>query len=496
METIRKKVNLEDARIRLAGCTVPSISGSEDSLAKIYKDISGSKYIRIKKVAKTYNSLLNIVRSGLKLKRKTNLSNCAGSGSENKYVVTEEFEINQISCQSIVYGVYDVNSFIKVNDTEYETYLPISNQYIVLVSDYDEFNALGGTSKILECYQYLFCGRTDGGSYVTPYIDIPILLTQDIQDIGHMTDYQDNLNDFPNEDGISVDTKFSNNIPNPLAERRESASGYTTDSKLQFVRSGTIYTDDNGNLLPGLFVEDGKLWLYRYDGTKWSHSNQPASFNGKTCGDGLSNGECKNANVYRTASLDATVQEVLSGASTNDYYYFYVKYKNDESNPMTIPFVESDTVHINTTSNPGFITINYTYNEIPYKETYKYNTGQTMTVPLDGFENIEIYYNEIDYEFTEETIYNKQYELYREGNIAEISEYIVADVWGRYDYENTINAPVFKEEYLLGVSSAFESEVDVSVNRGNAAAFERHFKLSECNTLEDLENYSNNIFNL
>ena len=30
----------------------------------------------------------------------------------------------------------------------------------------------------------------------------------------------------------------------------------------------------------------------------------------------------------------------------------------------------------------------------------------------------------------------------------------------------------------------------------NAAAWEKHFKLSECNTLEDLENYGNNFFNI
>ena len=119
-----------------------------------------------------------------------------------------------------------------------------------------------------------------------------------------------------------------------------------------------------------------------------------------------------------------------------------------------------------------------------------------MSINLDGFENIEIYYNKIDYEFTQQTIYNKHYGVEREGNIADITAYSVADVWGKDGSMSayTVNTPIFEEEYLLGISSAFESEVDVTIDRGNAAAFERHFKLSECNTMEDLELMGNGQF--
>lgn len=513
METIRKKVNLEDAVIRLSGCTIPYISVSDDSLGKFYPDlISGSTYIKTKTISRLYSKLLNTIRNGIKLKRKSNLSDCAGSGSESIYVLDDEFDITQIDCNGISYGIHSINSFDKISDTEYETNIPsISEDSIVLIDVEEENGANEIKEKLLRCYRILFCGRiyrdvyyviqSLGETYTltTPYIEMPLALNQDIQDLGHMTDYQDWLDEFPNEDGISVDTKFHNNVPNPLSSTTKSITGYTTDSKLQTLRSKKLYTDDEGNLLPGLFVEDGKMWKYTYNGSKWAHSNQPASFNGKTCGDGLSNGECKNANVYRTVSLDATVQAILSGASTGDYYYFYVKYKNDENNPMTIPFVTGDSINsITYSSDNEFVTIDYDYNDISYKETYKYNPGQTMNITLDGFENIVIYYNEIDYEFTEQTIYNKHYDVYREGNLADITEYITADVWGKDGSMSayTVNAPIFKEEYLLGISSAFESEIDVTINRGNAAAFERHFKLSECNTMEDLENYGNNIFNL
>lgn len=490
METIRKKVNLNDAIIRLSGCTVPYIGVSDDSLGKIYCDISGSTYVRTKTVARTYNRILNIIREGVKLNRKSNLSSCAGTGIESKYVLAEEFDINQITCEGIVYGIHSINSFDKINETEYETHIPsIQEGSIVLIDVEDEDGAKEIKEKLLYCYRILFCGEKHGGTYVTPYIEMPLALNQDIADLGHMTDYQDEWNEFPNKDGISI---YSGDTYT-----------YTTDSKLQFLRSKKLYTDDDGNLLPGLFEEEGKLWKYTYDGEKWSHSNQTASFANKTCGDGLSNGECVNVNIYRTVSIDAIVQAMLSGASTDGSYYFYVKHKNDKETPMTIPFtvgvVDGNGIS-NISYDSDFVTFEYFYNYIKYKETYKYNTGQTMEIVLDGYENITIYYNEIDYDFTEQTIYNKHYGLYREGNLADIVQYREGHVW-RDDKSNgyvasaeTINAPIFKEEYLLGISSTFKADVNVTINRGNAAAFERHFKLSECNSMEDLEVMGNGQF--
>ena len=492
METIRKKVNLNDAIIRLSGCTVPNISVSDDSLGKIYCDISGSTYVRMKTVARTYNRILNIIREGVKLNRKSNLSSCAETGSESKYVLAEEFDINQITCEGIAYGIHSINSFDKINETEYETHIPLIQEgSIVLIDVEDEDSAKEIKEKLLYCYRILFCGEKHGGTYVTPYIEMPLALNQDIADLGHMTDYQDEWNEFPNKDGISI---YSGDTYT-----------YTTDSKLQFLRSKKLYTDDDGNLLPGLFEEEGKLWKYTYDGEKWSHSNQTASFANKTCGDGLSNGECVNVNIYRTVSIDAIVQAMLSGASTDGSYYFYVKYKNDKETPMKIPFtvgVVDGSGISNISYDSDFVTFEYSYNYIKYKETYKYNTGQTMEIVLDGYENITIYYNEIDYDFTEQTIYNKHYGLYREGNLADIVQYREGHVWcddksnGYVASAETINAPIFKEEYLLGISSTFKADVNVTINRGNAAAFERHFKLSECNSMEDLENSGNNIFNL
>ena len=120
METIRKKVNLNDAIIRLSGCTVPYIGVSDDSLGKIYCDISGSTYVRMKTVARIYNRILNIIREGVKLNRKSNLSSCAETGSESKYVLAEDFNIMSVmTCPNPMpyYTVYGFDSFDRVSDT-------------------------------------------------------------------------------------------------------------------------------------------------------------------------------------------------------------------------------------------------------------------------------------------------------------------------------------------------------------------------------------------
>ena len=108
--------------------------------------------------------------------------------------------------------------------------------------------------------------------------------------------------------------------------------------------------------------------------------------------------------------------------------------------------------------------------------------------------------------------------LEREGLVANITDYTAADVWrsGAFDYDvvpkddltaekteklkgfsrESILTPIYKEESLMRISEDVSTKVDFSINRGSASAFELHYKLSECNTLEDLENYGNNFFNI
>ena len=63
--------------------------------------------------------------------------------------------------------------------------------------------------------------------------------------------------------------------------------------------------------------------------------------------------------------------------------------------------------------------------------------------------------------------------------------------------KDSLVSPTLKFDYLNGITYKPEVKNDVRVSRGNAAAWERHIKLSEIKNFEDLETYSNGgFFNL
>ena len=128
---------------------------------------------------------------------------------------------------------------------------------------------------------------------------------------------------------------------------------------------------------------------------------------------------------------------------------------------------------------------------IIYRERYPVKRSE-MTVKINGVER-QISYWEIDFNNKKVTIYNRDFGLYREGLESEIVSLPTGEVWNCVDASSS---PVFKKEYLNHISEEPIMNIEVEFDRGNAPAFENHFKLSECNTFEDIENYGNNYFNL
>ena len=72
--------------------------------------------------------------------------------------------------------------------------------------------------------------------------------------------------------------------------------------------------------------------------------------------------------------------------------------------------------------------------------------------------------------------------------------------FGRYsdmDSYNGIQAyPIFKEEYLMGVSSLENVDANIYIERGINAAFEKHLKLGEVKSLDDLLQYGNGYYKI
>ena len=77
--------------------------------------------------------------------------------------------------------------------------------------------------------------------------------------------------------------------------------------------------------------------------------------------------------------------------------------------------------------------------------------------------------------------------------MANIIKMTIGDIWKE---DLVIGGPLFTKEISDSLTTMPKIDVDITFNRGNAAGWEKYFKLSECNTMKDLENYGNNFFNL
>ena len=213
------------------------------------------------------------------------------------------------------------------------------------------------------------------------------------------------------------------------------------------------------------------------------------------------------------------------------HYYFFVKYNNSPSSPMTVPYKIGNTTNVYLVSDDNgyiyrgdFITDSGTTQESGvtyvwfkyvvggyfvgdsagtysryygggdvYYEKHVLDTSHVDLVALDGVDNVPVYSYYIDFEADAKEFYSPRYNLYRTGNTATIIKMTTGEVWNK---DFAYDAYLTKEDYLTNFSLPPKVDVNVTIDRGGASAFERHYKLAECNTMQDLVNYGNNFFNL
>jgi hypothetical protein len=243
------------------------------------------------------------------------------------------------------------------------------------------------------------------------------------------------------------------------------------------------------------------------------------------------------ASGIRIAVTDEDEESARRGMTYRDpfkyHYYFFVKYDNSPESPMELPYKKGNVANVYHDADTGkyrgdIITqvkicpeCDSTYVEVKYvigayltsgATGYSYSYGgdvyyekRVLDVPhvdyvaLDGVDNVPVYSEYVDFEADAKEFYSPRYNLYRTGNTATILEMSTGDIWNReYDSEYFVpyDAYLTKEEYLTNFSLPSKVDVDVTIDRGGASAFERHYKLAECNTMQDLVNYGNNFFNL
>ena len=268
---------------------------------------------------------------------------------------------------------------------------------------------------------------------------------------------------------------------------------------------------------------------------------------------------CKNEKKYRVLTMlediyslvpsDCNADDVPSEAlSPGDYYYFLVTYNNGpiypsetqscdagsiilpvgEYVPADIPFDSGTVLNIKTMNDEGTvvmgdsisgwtidtgtssITINYiigglfdsedngfTYQEhtgTVLQEHHPYEEAKPFEYKIDGVSGVTVYCNYIDFESDKKIGVSSYNGLSGACNTAIILEMPVGDV--ATSPSGSTRSVIYKEDYLLGVSYEPETDIDISYDNGTATAWEKHFKLSECNTLSDLVNYGNDEFGL
>lgn len=410
-----------------------------------------------------------------------------------------------------------------------------------------EFLEVSAKTKCEE-YREFVDGFTYTVPYTVPYIEMPLLLVQNFTDVGVLT----------NIDGVEYDTENRPHKPGTegegpcieeiimknkrMAYPINETSEIVVESFLRTLRDQKKYTDDEDNVLPGLFKKyddapAGKYFICEKNGDEWVVS--PYAGNDLKNGDGMTSEEAANVKFYRTVTTEASAKRISEiydaepkedGEPEAEFFYYKVKYENSENATMTIPYKKGNTANVYfveggeddeyvcrgdfISEEPiitgdkiefkyvigGYFTadsagtfINYIGSGDVYYEKYKYESSHLIYVTLDGVDNVPIYSEYIDFDSNSKQFYSPSLNLYRYGNTANITEATTGEIWNKdYSYD----AYLTKEEYLTNFSSPPKVDVDVTIDRGGVSAFEKHYKLSECNTMQDLTQYGNNYFNL
>lgn len=247
-----------------------------------------------------------------------------------------------------------------------------------------------------------------------------------------------------------------------------------------------------------------------------------------TCGDG------EDANFgyvekYRNILLLSCVPDYCE--ETAGTYYYMVKYNNGYTNlngireinstinptPLRLPYsvgitnIESYdgefsgvTKYDKVTKmevNDNILTVEYVIGAtsglnieesgIHYIDTYSYDGNVFIDTVVDGLYNAKVLFEKARPQ--NETAYSDDFNAYRLYKPSIITGMEIGTQWSA---GTSIRAYLYTDDSYDNLIEYPNVGVDISFNRGNAAAWEKHFKLSECNTFEDLQNYGNNYFNL
>ena len=513
MEIIKKQISIDACRSHKQGLLpfihsiraerVDKTSNENTNYSHFVCDLSGeTKVIKYLDIIRLYNELKEIIRNGIY---------CQGDGNTLK--ICEKYDISNIDCENkchcdnvvFNYKPLDINNFTKKDYNRYNSlidfkiedgkcYILINNYNIY--EEYEEWGKNNGiSSSDLGSYftfiQYvennlIFKNNPVGFSLVTPTVDIPILLEEEYSIdtmyypyeytySGKETTIKINEEVFPGIIGEEI-IEISD-ASNSQCDYVEYETPITVESKLQsLIHPTAINFGYNSDINDDVF--------------------------------GIPSGEPKMIK-NNSSSSDYIKVPFKSCIKTSGNYL--VEYYNDED-IINIPFLEGVPVNIEEgkcdvvdeiTYENGYAIIYYILGaRLNENNTYQQNTGikyrekliltsKEINIKIDNIDCI-VNYKYVDYDTNLETVYNEEYKTYIDIRKAEIIGMPVGSI-----YNTRVKQPLmFTKEGSDLLISTPKIDIDLTFNRGYAAGWEKHFKLSECNTMQDLENYGNNFFNL
>ena len=326
------------------------------------------------------------------------------------------------------------------------------------------------------------------------------------------------------------------------------------ESLLQTMRGGKRFTDDHDTLLPGVFrkFEDspaGKYYICTKGDNGWDIEEYTGSVENWINADGMtseelvpSEGGTKKYRSVTTKESALRISEVYSeepkeeGEEEITEFCYKVKYDNSAEKPMEKPYEIGNAANvyfyketseglvyrgdfiietaITTDDETEFFEVRYViggyfYGDDEgdfveyigggdiYYEKHVFIGNHLISVDIDGVDNVPVYTEYIDFAGDSKEFYSTRYNLYRTGNTANIISMTTGNEWTKRDGDGNgyaYDAYLVKEDYLTNFSLPPTVDVDVTIDRGGASAFERHYNLSECNTMRDLEQYRNGYF--
>ena len=254
---------------------------------------------------------------------------------------------------------------------------------------------------------------------------------------------------------------------------------YITDSKLQSLRRFKTYLNmyDTEEM-----PSEGEDWLYYY--------RKGYITNISILTDELGNiqKEGNNLYAYGDAITDIT-RDIENNTITFDYIIgaqLTATESRRETDDMGNEFVYYGEFSIDTDSDKG----------VRYKDVYTYieESGIGKMKDFDEYITNEDAVGLEKYPFliySNSKVVKDTIDFQSTAKIVPITELSTTYTHQAEDYEFN---PLTRQDALVGITFQPKINADIHIDRGNNSAYERHLKLGEIKTMEDLENFQNNGF--